>query len=128
MTTINDIVNGAIRRVIPDPANTPSPEEAKAGLDALNDMMHAMPERGVHVNWEDVTLTSTFPLEPGDVEGVKALLAKRLFEEYGKPITRQIDIDSRRGWSSLYKQYSILEDRKLEPVLRNFQAQRRAGY
>lgn len=128
MATVKDIVQGGFKRVIPDSVNDPTANEEADGLTALNDMMSALVFEGIHVNWETKALTDTFPLNNEHVQGVKAMLGKRLCEDFGRGVPPQLMKDARKGQSALYKDFSIHEPRKAETALMRFSAMRRQGY
>ena len=103
----------------------PTPEEAADGLDALNDMMNALELQGVYVSWDDKTLTDDFPLPNAHIQGVKAMLAQRLTEDFGKPVSSRLKLDAMAGFKGLRVQFNLFREMKTEKALLNFSANRR---
>lgn len=106
MPDVENIVKGAIKRLVPDSTNDPSAERIEDGLEALNEMMLAYPSMGIDVDWSTKTLGDNFPLDDRHIQGVKALLAKRLAADFGiYNIPKQLDVDAQKGDTALYADY-----------------------
>ena len=129
MTTANDIVTGALKRLrVIASDETPNAADAADGLAALNDMMHALDMEGVVINWASLASSGTFPLGARHEQGVKAMLAVRLAEDHGKPIGNRLGQDAVTGKMALQNDFSIIQDIKADPALLNMPSQRRVGH
>lgn len=120
MATIRNLVNGALRRlrsIAPD--ETATGVNASVALSDLNEMMHALKLQGADTQWDDVTLNTQFPLGNHHVQGVKALLCKRMAEERGKPIGAVLAEDARRGLEALQSEYGNEENLRFDDGLMN---------
>lgn len=125
MATIQDIVTGALRNlgVI---AATEDPEAAVAAkaLTALNEMMLALPARGVHAGWSTLALTATFPLEDRHIRGVKWMLAGEICENHGIVLTTKQKGYVQEGLDLLAADYKISDDMRVDDGLRCMPSQR----
>ena len=126
MATINDIVDGALKRFRVLAGNeTASSVDAADALTALNEMMFALKFEGADTQWDEAVLTTTFPLDDAHSQGVKAMLAVRLAEEYGKPVGAVLARDAANGLTGLRNDYGIIEDMQLDDALLNMPSQQR---
>ena len=126
MSTILDIVNGALKRIrVIASDETANNVDAADALSALNDMMTAFDMEGADTQWTARALTDNFPLNARHEGGVKALLAVRLAEDFGKPIGAVLARDADQGKSSLQNDYSIIENMTIDQDLLNMPSQRR---
>lgn len=125
-TTGLDIVTGALKRLRVIASNeTPSAEDAKDGLAALNDMMFALKVDNVNTHWTELTLAGEFPLDPEHVQGVKAMLAVRVAEDFGKPVGPKLAEDAENGEQLLRADYGYVRPLKADTMLRATTSQRR---
>lgn len=125
MTTLNDIITNAMRRIGVCPVGeTPSAEEAAANLSVLNDMMLALPTKGVHTGWTALTLTNAFPLEDRHIEGVTWMLAEAIAPDYGHSLSAEQKKKAVNGWLALEADYKILERLRVDPLLVAMPSQR----
>lgn len=107
MTTMNDIVTGALRRLrVVNPRKNVDGVTASEAMTALNDMLHSYKSVGVDLDYESLTLTDEFPLDEQFVQGVKALLAVRLASDYGLDINPGITRDAAQGWTALQAEFA----------------------
>lgn len=127
--TINTIVNDAMRRISVLPSGeTATAEEADENLTILNDMMLALPAKGVHTGWITLTLTDDFPLEDRHIEGVKWMLAEAIAPNHGYALSGEQSRKAFMGWLSLEADYKILERLRVDPALGAMPSQRLWGY
>lgn len=112
MATIQDIVTGALRKIVLHGNETPSADDSSFALDELNDMMKAFNGQQVFINWETMTLTGTFPLEEKHEAGVKAMLAVRISPAFGGDalITRELAKQADDGYSMIWGDYHRPDD------------------
>ena len=83
MATVRDIVTRAYRKIGVVASDEPmTPDQASAGLDAFNDMVHGWDVFGVRLGAIDLDLNSPFPLEPRFREGTVYQLAARLAPDH----------------------------------------------
>lgn len=131
MTTARDIVNGALFRLRkPDSTTQPTPEDAAYSVGALNDMIHGWRAKNVDVGQPegtDLTLNDDVPTERMLDEGLKALLAQRLAEDFGKPVSRQLARDASAGWTAISAAYKLQDPMRVDRALSNMPSQRLYG-
>lgn len=92
MATVQDIITRAYRKIgvaADDEALTA--DQMAAGLDALNDMIHAWVLRGVDVRHIDYEASDNFTLEDEFREGTVYELATRLSPDYQAPVSFNSD-------------------------------------
>ena len=122
MTTARDIVDRAFRKigvVADDEAMTA--EQAQAGEEALNMMMHAWLLDGIDVAHVDITLGEVFPLLPQFHEGTVYLLAERLAPGYMRPVT----FNPMEFMRKLQAAYLIVPDVQMPSAIRSTASQHR---
>jgi len=106
MATMNDVVNGALKRLqVLNPRFAPDGNAGIEGLIALNDMMAAWKSAGVDIRHVILEGAEDFPLGDEHVQGTKALLAVRLAGEYGMEVDDGIVRDADMGWEGLLAEY-----------------------
>lgn len=106
MTTMNDIVSGALKRLrVMNPRKSPDGISAVEGLTALNEMMHSWKGLGVDTDHETLEGSDDFPLDEEHVQGTKALLSVRLAGDYGLEVNAGIVRDAEQGWSALQAEF-----------------------
>lgn len=127
MTTMQDIVRGAAKRIgVIRGAEDMDSSDAGDFLEALNGMMAMWPAQGVDVLWSSaLALTDTFPLEAKHEEGVKAMLAVRYAEQFGKAVGPILARDERAGWNALFADYHLPDPMRVDQALANMPSQRR---
>lgn len=95
MSSSAQIVARALKRLrIIGPGEDPSAEDAADGLATLNAMIAGWKADGVEV-------TGDVPLDARFEEGVIALLAVRLADDYGKEVSAGVARDAQVGWERL---------------------------
>lgn len=126
MTTMNDVVTGALKRLrVINARQTPDGVSASDGLAALNDMMHSWKAKGVDTDHDTLEAADDFPLDDEHVQGVKALLAVRLASDYGVAIDEGVARDAGMGWSGLEAEFvKPAEDATVDAGLRNLTSRR----
>jgi hypothetical protein len=83
MPTVRDIVERAYRKIGVVASDEPmTADQADAGADAINDMMHGWKADGVDIAHVDVVLSDEFPLDPMFREGAVYMLAARLAPDF----------------------------------------------
>lgn len=127
MSTMQDVVRGAAKRLgLIRGAEDMDADEAADLLEALNDMLAGWEAKGVNALWSSaLDLTATFPLDDKHLEGVKAMLAVRYAETFGKPIGGALNRDARDGWNALYADYGMPDEMQVDRALQNMPSQRR---
>jgi hypothetical protein len=112
------IVSRALRRLrVIGSAEDPSAEDAADGLAALNAMIAGWEADGVKVSG-DVPLDARFE------EGVVALLAVRLADDYGTAPSPGVVRDAETGWSRLQAAFNHVPLAQFDSALRNMPSQR----
>lgn len=98
MTTARDIVEAAWRRVTQSSSEDPvSAAEAADFLGSLNDYLHSLRLRGAAYTHNTLALGDDIQL-PDDLTGpLKAVLARRMAEEFGAPVTVDLADAARDG-------------------------------
>ena len=125
MATINDIVLSALKRAeVVDAIEAPEAHQSARAVELLNDMMFALKGRGINVMWSTQTLVDTFPLAEEHKEGVQAMLADKLANEYGKQVATRVAIDASRGYDALVADYKIIRPLRTPDGLRRMPSQR----
>jgi hypothetical protein len=125
MTTLNDIVTGALRKlVIVDETENPSAALAAYAVTVLVDMANAWPATSIHTGWNAAALTDEFPLEARHVAGVKAMLAKSISEDMGKQVSPNLRLEAMRGENALRADYQWLEPSVPDTTLITMPSQR----
>lgn len=127
MATMRDIVKGAaLRQRISDTVDDLDASDAARILQALNDMMGSWKLRGVDIGWSAALgLSATFPLSIEHEAGVKAMLAVRISDDYGKPISKQLNDDALAGWRAIQADYTLPDGMAVDAALINMPSQRR---
>lgn len=83
MTTVRDVIERAYRKIGVVASDEPmTADQADAGADALNMMMHGWKLDGIDIAHVDVVLSDEFPMEPMFHEGTVYMLASRLAPDY----------------------------------------------
>lgn len=127
MATMRDIVTGAATRIrLIQPGDAVDASDAADILQALNDYLASLEGRGLNINWAaDLTLNDTFPLADKHIAGMKAMLAERIAEDLGKPVTNILARDARDGWNALDADYRLPDPMRADTALSNMPSQRR---
>lgn len=121
MSSSAQIVARALRRLrVISSGEDPSAEDAADGLAALNAMIAGWEADGVKVSG-DVPLDARFE------EGVVALLAVRLADDYGASPSAGVVSDAGRGWSRLQAAFKHIPLAQFDTALRNMPSQRYFG-
>ncbi len=124
-TTINDIVTGALRNLnVIAAGEDPEAAVADEALTALNDMMLALPAKGVHAGWTELTLSDDFPLEDRHIEGVKWMLAGTISTGHGVTLSSKQEAKVSAGWLTLEADYKMLETLRCDDGLLYMPSQR----
>lgn len=129
MATMADIVTGAAKRLrIIAADETLDANDSADILQALNDMFASWEAKGVNILFTaDLALTATFPLTDKHIAGVKAMLAERVAEDFGKPVSAILARDALDGWSAVNADYRLPDDMQVDRALANLPSQRRVG-
>lgn len=94
--------------------------DAAEALEVLNDMMHSWASEGMDYTHTSLALGDTFPLASSLHQGVKAMLAVRLADDYmGGQLTPGIARDASNGMKQLLNTYITLVDSEFDPVFNN---------
>jgi hypothetical protein len=118
MSSSADIVTRALKRLkLLEPGETPAAEDAADGLAALNAMIAGWDADGLNVS-PDV------PLGARHEEGVVALLAVRLAEDYGKTPGSVLIRDADMGYQRLQNEYFRVPTANMDSALTNMPSQR----
>jgi hypothetical protein len=105
-TTVRQLIAGALRRIgYLDPQEPLSAQDGRDCLGTFNAFLASLPRKKLAYAHSPVTLNTVFPLDTiGEelVEGLKAILALRLTDDYAPEAeTRQLRIDANSGWAAL---------------------------
>lgn len=118
MSSSAQIVARALTRLrVIGSGETPSAQDAADGLAALNAMIAGWEADGVKVSG-DVPLDARFE------EGVVALLAVRLADDYGKEPSARTLSDAQTGWSRLKSAFTHVPLAQFDSALRNMPSHR----
>ena len=128
MTTMQDIVTGAARRIrIIGAGESLSAEDSSDILAALNTLMAQWQAEGIDIGWTtSLAASATFPLEAKHEDGVKALLAKRVAEDFGEPVSNALAVAAIAGWQLLWADYHVPDSMRVDDALRYMPSRRRA--
>jgi hypothetical protein len=116
-TTVRQLIAGSPRRIgYLDPQEPLSAQDGRDCLNTLNAMLASLPRKRLDYEHVAVTLNTAFPLgtaaiapatspkQIGEdlVEGLKAILALRLTDDYAPEAdTPRLRIDANTGWAQL---------------------------
>ena len=124
--TVETIVTGAMRNLnLLAAGQDADAAEAAEILTSLNDMMLAMPAKGIHTGWTTLTLTDNFPLEDRHIEGVKWVLAEKIAPTHGVKLSVEQLWLARDGRIALESDYKVHEDLRVDAGLQYMPSQRR---
>lgn len=97
MATAVEIATKALKRLsIVQAGAAASAVDVTDAIDALNAMVNA---------WEADSVSVTLPIDDRFEQGVVAMLAVRLAEDYGRPVGDVLARDARAGWQNLQAHY-----------------------
>lgn len=118
MSSSAQIVSRALRRLkVIGAGEDPSADDAADGLAALNAMIAGWEADGVKVSG-DVPLDARFE------EGVVALLAVRLADDFGTSPSAGVVRDAENGWARLQAAFNHVPLAQFDTALRNMPSQR----
>ncbi len=121
MPTVRDIVQRAYRKIGVVARDEPmTADQADAGGDALNMMMHGWKLDGVDIAHVDVVLSDEFPMEPMFQEGCVYMLAARLAPDFSVASFNTTEFMQR-----LSAYYLIIDDVEMPLALTRAPSQRR---
>ena len=121
MSSSAQIVARALKRLrVIGAGEDPSAEDAADGLAALNAMIAGWKADGVEVSG-DVPLDARFE------EGVIAMLAVRLADDYGATPSSVVVRDAEQGWQRLKAAFTHIPLAQFDSALRNMPSQRYWG-
>jgi hypothetical protein len=107
--TYNEIVSAAMRRLgLTQAGEAPTGDEYGIGIEALNDLVSGWRIRGLEMSYTSVESSAggdVSPFEDEDLDAVKALLAMRLAEEYGKMPSPMLAAAASTYWNALFGKY-----------------------
>lgn len=111
MATATEISTRALKRLqIVDALETPSSADIQYATDALNAMI---------ASWEcDGLSGDTIPLDSRFEQGITAMLAVRLAEDYGKTPGAVMVRDADNGWSAIQSAFFVVPSSTFENSLR----------
>ena len=110
MATSAEIGTRALRRLgVIDPLESPSAEDLQAADEALTAMV---------ASWEAAHLTGdTLPLDGRFEQGIVAMLAVRMAEEYGKTPGPVLLRDAEHGWAAIQGAFFVVPESAFESSL-----------
>jgi hypothetical protein len=127
--TISTMVTNSMRRINMLAAGQDADAaEADEVLGILNDMMLALPAKGVHTGWTTLALTDNFPLEDRHIEGVTWMLSEAITGGSGMSLSAEQQKKANAGWLALEADYKILERLRVDTGLSGLPSQRLWGY
>jgi hypothetical protein len=98
--------------------------EATEALRKLNDMMLALPAKGVHTGWTEKTIAENFPLEDRHIEGVKWMLTAKLAVTSSFVLSAEQRQSIAEGWAALRADYQMPEALRMDSGLQGMPSQR----
>lgn len=117
MSSSAQIVTRALRRLKVLGANEdPAAADAADGLAALNAMLAAWQAKGVYV-------AGDVPLEARFEEGVVALLAVRLADDFSATASASVVRDAEEGWNALTAAFCPVPSAQFDSALTNMPSQ-----
>ena len=125
MATVLNILTRALKRInVVDAGEDVDAGDAETALEAYNEMLFAWVNDNVDVNHAEQTLTDTFALDNRHQQGVIALLAVRLADDYDEEPTRKLLEDADSGWIALQIDYQVTEPPRFDAALTHTPSQR----
>ena len=126
MATMNDIMTGAARRIgVIQAGGALSAPVGADFLENLNDLMSSFP--GLDIGFTAALLSGDeFPLEFKHEAGMKTLLAVRIADGYGKPVSVELAGEAAAAWQRLQADYLIVDPVQMPRALLNMPSQRRS--
>ena len=111
MATATEIVTKALKRINVISGNeTPDASDMADGKDALNALIAA---------WEGVSLSGdTLPLDKRFEQGIIAMLAVRLAEDFGKTVGPILARDAKEGWETLQAAFFAVPQSSFDRALK----------
>ena len=126
MTTIRDIVKGALKHVsVTAGDEEPSAEDMADGVTAFNDMVASWSTKDVHTGAPIVEEGDQFPFEDGHVAGVKAMLAVFIASDHGKSASLEVQTRAHEAWTAIKADFTVIEPLRADAGLQNMPSQRR---
>jgi len=107
MSTTNlDVITAALRLInVIAEGDTPSPEQAATGLDAMNEFLEDWSSQGIDVGqWPQTDLTLEFPCPPEIHQTVKAWLASTLAPYYERDARPSVISMASAGYARLLRE------------------------
>lgn len=112
MATALDVTTRALRRLgVLHATETPRAADAQHGIDTLNSMIASWPAQGMEISDTSLPLADRFE------QGVIALLAVRLSEDYGVTPGPVLLSDADTGWRTLMAAFFLVEPLDLRGMI-----------
>ena len=125
MATVLNILTRALQRInVVDSGEDADADDAESALAAYNEMLFSWVNDAVDVNHAEQTLTDTFVLDNKHQQGVIALLAVRLADDYDEDPTAKLLKDAEGGWIALQADYQVKEPPRFDAALTKLPSQR----
>lgn len=119
--TYNEIVSASMRRLgLTQAGEAPTGAEYETGIEALNDLVSGWRIRGLEMSYTSVDVSAggdTSPFDDEDIDAIKALLAMRLAEEYGKTPSPMLVGAAAVYWNALFGKYVVGPDMVTDSAL-----------
>lgn len=127
-TTTRDIVDGAAKRLgLIRAGEALEAADAADILQALNDMLAGFEAKGLNLGrTKKLKLSNAFLLTEIHEEGLKAMLAERVAEDFGLPVTRLLARDARAGRNALSADYRLPDPMRVDRTLAAMPSQKRS--
>lgn len=106
MATVNDIANGALLKLgVRDHDEPADASSAAIALDAYNGLMHEQVEAGWLASFTTQALSATMPLGAAFVEPLKAAVAVRIADSFGRQVSPRVANEASRFQGMLANDY-----------------------
>ncbi len=119
--TYNEIISASMRRLgLTQAGEAPTGDEYAVGLEALNDLVSGWRIRGLEMSYTSVGASAggdVAPFDDEDLDAIKALLAMRLAEEYGKTPSPMLVSAATTYWNALFGKYVVGPDMTTDSAL-----------
>lgn len=115
-----DILTVAFQKIgVVGETMAPSPEQGVTGLELANDLAADMATDGINLGWYPQTnLAATAPLQAGDVNPFKLVLARSLAAHYGITLTPELAAEIDMAYTRLVKRTRPYEEANLSELPR----------
>lgn len=131
MATARKISENALRRLgILSAEQAISGRDADYCVEALNKMMRGLKtKKSLDLNWPVLGVQDDFPLDLEFQEGVEAMLAVRVANDYEEveSVSSLLVTEAQEGLRALETEFWIFDDMQLDMALQRMPSQRRRG-